>query len=751
MDYCWRAASGERRGFVAVDAKGKIWSLSRWCGVKPKELRARLGSEEQLPTIADILPECGRLPQQTRVRGNAVLEARRIKLVVKQREERAALQKQQEGRRVELIRIRKAQMPGRLTSAFLRVTGQYQKRMQAFETAAREALKCQQDERQQLIRRHLAERRALAQQLNREGLATDFQASVAVDQRQKLVLPPDALELSREQLLAKPSLILAHISKTEARFDRTDILRALAKRIDDPFSLRDAADKALASSELIGLPEENGRAYFTTRDFRDAEQNLAQTSLRMVGASDFGVGRQHVEQAARAQDAKMQRAFGGRLSDEQRNALDHILDERQFACIVGLAGAGKSTMLAAASEAWQLQGRNVHGAALAGKAAEGLEAASGIRSRTLASLETSWENGFEPIAKGDVLVIDEAGMIGTRQMARVAAKMEQIGAKLVLVGDPEQLQPIEAGKPFRDLVGSLGAARLTDIYRQREEWQKQASRNLADGRIFEAVEAYGAHGAVTNGADAFEALVETYVMDAESDGGSCTRLAFAHRRRDVYAINQAIRASLRDEDAVDDLLLETETGPRAFGVGDRIVFTRNNKELGVKNGMLGTVTQASASKLTVSIDGDDKRVVTFDPRRYRNFDHGYAVTIHKSQGATVDRAYVLASQSIDRHLAYVAMTRHRNTMQLFVRHHDRPSAFAQNERIVLKCHQAAEHEQRAALADKRIALRSKNLRELSEDIQRMSVAIENDAAKASRSSTRTRPKRRSRPAPAPER
>lgn len=274
-------------------------------------------------------------------------------------------------------------------------------------------------------------------------------------------------------------------------------------------------------------------------------------------------------------------------------------------------------------------------------------------------------NGYEPISKDDVLVVDEAGMIGTRQLARIVAKVSEIGAKLVLVGDPEQLQPIEAGTPFRDLVELHGAAHLTKIHRQKDAWQRHATSLLADGDVAAAVELHEQRGSVRRGRDAIEALAETFALDAlsSSDG---SQLALAHSRREVHAPNQAIQAALRPEASSQDVLIETETGPRAFASGDRIVFTRNDPEVGVKNGMLGTVEVASASRLSVRLDGGAQRTTTFDPRRYRDIDHGYATTIHKAQGVTVDRAYVLGSRAMDRHHTYVAMTRHRRDMRLFL-------------------------------------------------------------------------------------
>ncbi|MEM6713240.1 MAG: AAA family ATPase, partial [Pseudomonadota bacterium] len=665
-------AQGERRGFVAVDTDGKVWSLSRWCGVKPRELRRKLGPEQTLPTVAEALSELSDLQKPQELTPDPRLALRRAELVARQRGERGALLKAQERRRVQELKGRQASIPKGLSALFFKLTGQYQTLVQKAESEARAAQLRDRLEQKALIDRHLAARRDLTRELRRSGLTPGGLTRSKPDARQALELPSDDLELSREQLLRDPACILPAISKTQAAFTRKDVLRALAKRIDDPFELKDITDRALRSNELVRLPSDSDPV-FTTRDYQNAEQRLHTSADTLAATAGVPVVERHRSAAISVQNKAMRIAFGGQLSEEQCAALDHVLGGQRLACVVGLAGAGKSTMLATAMNAWTRQGITVHGAALAGKAADGLESASGIASRTLASLEASWENGYEPIAKGDVLVIDEAGMVGTRQLARITTKIEEIGAKLVLIGDPDQLQPIEAGTPFRELVDRQGAATLTEIHRQRDDWQKQASRDLAKGDIAEAVQAYEAKDAVKRGEVAFEALVESYAMDVAANGESTTRLAFAHRRKDVHALNQAIRAAIRPENPDNpDTLLQTETGKRAFGEGDRIVFTRNDREIGVKNGMLGTVEDVSASKLTVTLDGNEQQTVQFDPRAFQTFDHGYAVTIHKSQGATVDQAFVLASHSMDQHLAYVAMTRHRDRMHLFVRPDDQP-------------------------------------------------------------------------------
>lgn len=678
--YC--LARGERRGFVAVDANGKVWSLARWCGVKTKELNARLGSLDDLPSTEEALQLFKGLQRAdartSEIQTDPSFELDRRRLIEGQRQERDALIVAQERRLVTETVARRARLPRGLRGAWARLNGSYDR---IVERLAQEAAACaarDRQERQVLIDRHLNDRRALERQRGASDLTAALNAlfldAVRPDTRQKLVLPKEAVPFTAKKLIEEPSLILSHLSHKKASFSELEIKRALAEFIDDPLTLRPAIDKALAASELIKLDDGD----FTTLDYRTAERSLETDAKDMVSPGGFAVAGYNATSAMEEQDRKMQDRFGGKLSDEQRAAVLHILDASRLACVVGLAGSGKSTMLETACDAWVRQGIRVHGAALSGKAADGLQSASGIESRTLASLETSWSNGNEPIARGDVLVIDEAGMVGTRQMMRIARKLRQIGAKLVLIGDAGQLQPIEAGTPFRYLVERHGAASLSEIHRQKHQWQRHASRDLAEGRIEEAIKAYDADGAVHRSDDrdgALSALLQDYMRDREASGPNSTQLAFAHRRKDVFALNQAIRSAIRlSGNAKPETVFPTETGDRAFAEGDRIVFTRNDKALGVKNGMLGTVKAANDGALSVALEGDGRirRSVTFDPRHYRTFDHGYAVTIHKSQGATVDRAYVLASRTMDDPLTYVAMTRHREAVSLFVSMDDKP-------------------------------------------------------------------------------
>jgi hypothetical protein len=355
------------------------------------------------------------------------------------------------------------------------------------------------------------------------------------------------------------------------------------------------------------------------------------------------------------------------LADEQRAAVAHITGREGIAAVVGRAGAGKSTMLGAAREAWEVAGYRVHGAALAGKAAEGLEQSSGIRARTLASWERAWERGSDRLGRGDVLVVDEAGMVSSEQMARVVQAVERDGAKLVLVGDPEQLQPIQAGAAFRAIAERAGSVELEGIRRQRERWQREASLALGRQDTARGLAAYEQRGAIRFEAtreDARAAAAADYLRDhaARSEG---SRIVLAHTRADVQALNTGIRAGLKEQGELrEEAPFEARVGTRTFAAGDRVVFLENSRELGVKNGTLGTVLEARDGRLTARLD-EGGRAVTIAAAGYDAVDHGYATTIHKAQGITVDRAFVVGSGSMDRHMTYVALTRHRDGVQLY--------------------------------------------------------------------------------------
>ncbi len=478
-----------------------------------------------------------------------------------------------------------------------------------------------------------------------------------------------------DKIIADPSLGLAAITRQQATFTLRE-LAAFAFRHSDGKEQFDRVMAAVRTSpEMISLgKDERDQERFTSREMIEVESRLERSAGELARTERHGVGAEYGAAAIGAA-----RTRGLVLSGEQQDAFERVTGAGDLSSVIGYAGSGKSAMLGVAREAWMAAGYRVRGAALSGIAAENLEAASGIASRTLASFEHQWGQGRELLGKGDVLVIDEAGMIGTRQMEQVLSTARAAGAKVVLVGDPEQLQAIEAGAAFRAISEWHGAVEITEIRRQREDWQRGATRALATGRTGEALAAYEdrdmVHAAETRDA-ARGALVEGWERQRQASPDK-TRIILTHTNAEVRDLNEQVRGRLRAEGKLgEDVGVKTERGVRQFASGDRLMFLRNERDLGVKNGTLGTIEQARPDHLVVKLDGGQR--VAFDTAAYAHVDHGYAATIHKAQGVTVDAAHVLATPGMDRHAAYVALSRHRDGVQL---HYGRDD-FADRDRLV---------------------------------------------------------------------
>ncbi|WP_327752204.1 Ti-type conjugative transfer relaxase TraA [Sphingobium sp. SJ10-10] len=463
-----------------------------------------------------------------------------------------------------------------------------------------------------------------------------------------------------ERIIADPGIALDAITHSQATFTRRDMAVFLHRHSDGKAQF-DAAMRAVRGSpDLIALGKDGrGDDRFTSRDMIETEQRMSRAADRLAMDRSDGLP------AAANYAIRAAGSEGLALGAEQESALRHITGGRGLSLVLGYAGTGKSAMLGAARDVWESAGLNVRGAALAGIAAEGLENGSGIASRTIASMEHGWVQGRDLLTARDVLVIDEAGMVGTRQMERVLSHAAKAGAKIVLVGDPQQLQSIEAGAAFRALHERHGGVEITQVRRQRLDWQRDATRHLATGRTGEAIAAYAdkdmVHQAETREA-ARSDLVERWDRERQTNP-QASRIILTHTNDEVRELNQAAREAMRGAGELgDDVTIKAERGERQFASGDRIMFLRNERSLEVKNGTLGTIGHVSEGHMVVRTD--DGRSVTFDTKDYRDFDHGYAATIHKAQGMTVDRTHVLATPGMDRHGAYVGMSRHRDGMAL---------------------------------------------------------------------------------------
>ena len=444
-------------------------------------------------------------------------------------------------------------------------------------------------------------------------------------------------------------------------FGRAELLQSLAAAQPQGSSteqLERLADAMLGRSELVALGHGKvaaglTEARYTTAELLALEQDLIQRAERGRRGSIAYAGSSRVDPALE----------GRTLSLEQEEVVRHVCGSGDGVSIVrASAGTGKTFVLDAAREAWEAGNVEVIGCALSARAALELTDQSAIPATTIAQLAGQLREGGR-LPHGGVLVVDEAGMVGTRDLARLAEAAESSRTKLVLVGDDRQLPEIQAGGAFHALAERLDAHELREIRRQREAWDRHALDELRSGDVERWARAYRERGQITVG-DSAPATRAALVNDWSRGTGD--RLMIAARRADVADLNARARQLLRAEGRLppDELV----AAGRGFAVGDRVIGTRNDRRAGILNGQRGTVVtaQASAPHVDVVLDGGAKVRLDREYLDAGHLDHGYAITAHRAQGATVDRSYVLGGEELYREWGYTALSRHRQEARFYI-------------------------------------------------------------------------------------
>ncbi len=381
-----------------------------------------------------------------------------------------------------------------------------------------------------------------------------------------------------------------------------------------------------------------------------------------------------------------QREAGFKISDEQRLIVNHVTSNQGVVLVEGLAGTGKTTITKITNAAFQSQGKRMFGIAVSNAAAKKLQEESGMECSSVAQLLADVDRGKVQFHRDDVVVLDECGMVSTGDLLEIMALTEKAGAKLILQGDAEQLQPIGAGSGMQLVRDVIGSEKLTEIRRQKAQedldiakafYVNNGHERLEIGTrshretlekgvgIVGMLEARGAIDEYEKKSQSIAALIKDFMASKEP---SSDKIILAHARAEVRAINKGIREELRKlgqlgpKDVVVKTLQNGKFEDREFVKGDRIRFNVKNRNLGVINGTEAVIEKLSRSRnddsLNIHVRTADGKRFHFNEKFYNTFDHAYAMTVHKSQGQGAKEVF---------HLGNIGMTDNASALVAFTR------------------------------------------------------------------------------------
>jgi hypothetical protein len=481
--------------------------------------------------------------------------------------------------------------------------------------------------------------------------------------------------------LAGPEGLTAQAST----FARRDVVDQLARRLPVGTSARTTleeleglADRFLAErAVVVARDEQLAEVRYSTPELVALEQRMLDGATARADAGCAVVAPGHLRATLEA--------FPTMAQDQADALADLTRSGAGVSLLVGKAGYGKTFVAGATVHLYGLQGHRLIGTAPTGLAATGLAGEGFTDARTVDRLLGDLEQRRDRLDSNTVLLVDEAGMVGTRKLARLLDHAQRAETKVILIGDDRQLSSIDAGGGFRGLRLRLGASELTHNRRQQAEWEQQALELVRRFEVEQAVSLYREHDRVVL-AETKDELTRGLLEDwrrAFQQGQDVVILA--HRRQDVGQFNLACqqirtRAGELDPDA------RLQVADRSFAVGDRVVCGKNAlKRLGVANGTRGTVValDREARSLTIQI-GDNAdaegrgaaegQTVTLPasyldgksrPGAPRQVDLAYATTGHKSQGLTKWTSLPFVSGREDAQWLYVVLSRAKHLTRIY--------------------------------------------------------------------------------------
>jgi Ti-type conjugative transfer relaxase TraA len=457
------------------------------------------------------------------------------------------------------------------------------------------------------------------------------------------------------RIIADPRIGLSVLLDSKSTFDEKDMAWVATKNSMNLTQYNSVYQAMRSHPSVVEIGQnDKSETVFTVKSILDKETQLIESVHELARNSGHGVCSERLQALPQY----------GELNEGQQTAVDFITSEGDVKCVVGFAGTGKSFMLKVAREAWEQSGYEVKGMCLAGKAAEELYHSADIKSETIDYYVTKMKHGKEVFSKNDILVVDEANMAGLNKMMPILNEAARVGAKVVMVGDGEQLLPVKDTPVFQYVAMLSGHVVLDQVRRQENENHKAATVLFGNGQAAKAIAIYEKEGAIQFQPDrgtSIEAVAQHWIQDKSED-----KLMLGFMRDDVLKLNLLARAQLIKEGKLEEgKAYQTHSGERLFSVGEKIVFGAGDKQLGIKNGTRAEIVTLDNQNLVVKLAGE-KRDVVIDTNQYNKIDYAYATTIHKAEGMTVDSCYVLMTHHCRSNEANVTMTRHRHEMKCVV-------------------------------------------------------------------------------------
>ena len=475
-------------------------------------------------------------------------------------------------------------------------------------------------------------------------------------------LTDDEIDAIAADVLGADGALLAN----HKMFSRTNLVSEVAPRLygRNPAELDRVVGRMLASPEVVPLIGVAGarEQSFTTVQVLAAEATIAEVVERLAGSAGPSIDADHLARSIAASETT-----GRSLTAGQRRAVEQLCSGTgSVSLVVGVAGSGKTAALEVAVDAMESAGYRVLGTSTSGQAARTLGAEADIESRTFASMIRGLDAGQLVLDDRTVVIVDETGMADDRHLACVAKAVERAGAALVLVGDPLQLPAVGPGGALRGILDRHPdlVVTLDENIRQRDPAERTALADLRNGSVPDAIEWYAGSGRIHASPAHTETLVAMAGAWAQDVGHGHDTALLAWRRADVEHLNRLARDHWDRLGHLTGPDVEVTSG-RRYAVGERVIALAPNRTAGIVTSEPLVVVGAEPGQLDLRrADGTVVRLAG-DQVDTQHLDYGYALTVHRTQGATCERAHVLAAGG-GRELAYVAMSRARERSDVYV-------------------------------------------------------------------------------------